>query len=122
MQLHTGQIGIDCTGLSGCSAPFGFDGGGASTYSALLAYGYSGTLRIGQVLDVENGNMSGPTLEGCHIRCDACVHGCTAGFYEPNCPRVILIPVVEIISNNQVRVVSFACFFLDEYGGSGNDS
>lgn len=116
------DMGIDCTDVSGWFGALQFDGTGASVYSDLLAYGYSGNLYIGQILNMENGNMSGPTLEGFTIRYDSCNHGCTANDFEPDCPRLVYIPVVDIISNSQVKIVSFAAFFLEECGGNGNNS
>jgi len=119
---NANDIGIDCTGESGWFGALRFDGSGASVYSDLIANGYSGVLRVGQVLDMENGNMSGPTMDGFTTRYDACTDGCTAGSYEPGCPKLVYIPVVEVLSNNQVKIVSFAAFFLLECGGSGNQS
>jgi hypothetical protein len=84
--------------------------------------GFNDILSVGQVLDIESGNMSGPTLEGFSSRYDACVNGCTAESFEPGCPKLVYVPVVEVLSNNQVQVVSFAAFFLDAIGGNGKDS
>lgn len=116
------DIGIDCTGVSGWFGALRFDGSGASTYSNLLAYGYRGVLRVGQILEMENGNMSGPTLDGFTTRYNQCISGCTADHFEPNCPRLVYIPVVDVISNSQVRIVAFAAFFLEGCGGNGNNS
>ncbi|MPM05760.1 hypothetical protein SDC9_52055 [bioreactor metagenome] len=119
---NTGDIGIDCTGLSGWFAALRFDGNGASIFSDLIANGYQGDLRIGQVINTESGNMSGPTMDGFTTRVAKCTDGCTASCYEPNCPRLVNIPVIEIVSNNEVRIVSFATFFVLECGGSGKDA
>ncbi|MGE4486015.1 MAG: pilus assembly protein TadG-related protein [Oscillospiraceae bacterium] len=116
------DIGIDCTGESGWFGALRFDDTGASIYSNLIAYGFSGELYIGQILDMENGNMSGPTMDGFTTRYNSCTAGCTADSFEPDCPRLVYIPVVEVLSNNQVKIVSFAAFFLLECGGSGNNS
>ena len=119
---NTGDIGIDCTGVSGWFGALRFDGSGASIYSDLLANGYSGTLSVGQVLEMENGNMSGPTMDGFTTRYNKCKDGCTADNYLPDCPRLVYVPVVEVISCNTVKIVSFAAFFLTECGGCGKDS
>ncbi len=119
---NTDEVGIDCTGVSGWFAPLRFDGAGASSYSTLIACGYDGELHIGQVLDIENGNMSGPTLDGFTTRYDSCTDGCTQESYEPDCPRLIRIPVITIISKSKVRIDAFAAFFITECGGNGNNS
>lgn len=116
------DMSIDCTEVSGWFGALQFDGTGASIYSNLLAYGYSGNLYVGQILNMEKGNMSGPTLEGFSTRYDNCHDGCTADNFEPDCPRLVYIPVVEVISKGQVKIVSFAAFFLLECGGNGNNS
>ena len=119
---NANDVGIDCTGVSGWFGALRFDGSGASTYSNLLAYGYTGALHVGQVLDMENGNMSGPTMDGFTTRYNRCTHGCTASNHEPNCPRLIYIPVVEVLSSSQVKIAAFSTFFLTECGGSGKNS
>lgn len=116
------DIGIDCTGVNGWFGPLRFAGSGACVYSDLIAHGYSGMLQVGQVLNIESGNMSGPTLDGFRTRYDACTHGCTADCYEPDCPKLVYIPVVEVLSHCQVKIVSFAAFFLEECGGCGRNS
>ena len=116
------DIGIDATGESGWFGALRFDGTGASIYSDLIAYGYSGQLCIGQVLEMENGNMSGPTMDGFTTRYNSCTDGCTADNFEPDCPRLVFIPVVQVLSNNHVKIVSFAAFFLLECGGNGQNS
>ncbi len=116
------DISIDCENLTGWFGALRFEGSGASVYTELLSYGYEGAIYVGQVLDMESGNMSGPTLDGFTTRYNACTHGCTATCFVPGCPRVVYIPVVEVLPFNQVKVVSFAPFFLLECGGSGLNS
>ena len=119
---NTGDIGIDCTGVSGWFGALRFDGSGASAYSDLLANGYSGNLFVGQVLEMENGNMSGPTMDGFTTRYNKCHDGCTAANYLPDCPKLVYVPVVEVLSGSGVKIVSFAAFFLTECAGTGRNS
>ena len=119
---NTDDIGIDCTGVSGWFGALRFDGSGASDYSELLANGYSGNLFVGQVLEMENGNMSGPTMDGFTTRFNKCHDGCTVENYLPDCPKIVYVPVVEVLSKNTVKIVAFATFFLTECGGTGNNS
>lgn len=119
---NTDDIGIDSTDVSGWFGALQFDGTGASVYSDLLAYGYKGNLHVGQILNMEDGNMSGPSLEGFSTRYYACIDGCTADSFQPDCPRLVYIPVVKILSSKQVQIEAFAAFFLTECGGNGNNS
>ena len=119
---NSGDIGIDSTGVNGWFGALRFEGSGASIYSNLLAYGYSGTLTVGQVLEMENGNMSGPTMDGFTTRYNRCNDGCTAEDYLPDCPRLVYIPVVQVVSSSRVKIVSFATFFLESCGGSGRNA
>jgi len=119
---NSSDIAIDIATASGWFGALRFEGSGASVYSDLLAYGYSGTLTVGQVLNMENGNMSGPTMDGFTRRYSKCEAGCTAESYLPDCPKLVYLPVVEVISSSQVKIVSFATFFLLDCGGNGNNS
>ncbi len=118
----TDDMGTDYETVSGWFGPLRFEGNGASSYTQLLKFGYDSALCVGDVLDIESGNMSGPTLDGISDRVNRCTGGCTPESYETKCPKLIYIPVVEIIADKQVQVVGFAAFFITEYGGSGKDS
>jgi Flp pilus assembly protein TadG len=97
-------------------------GGGAAEYRTMTKNGYPGQLAIGQVIDKETGNKSGPTEDGVNDRIAACtrIPPCSAADYEPDCPRLVWVPVIEEVDNKTVRVVGFAAFFLEEVEGSGN--
>lgn len=110
-----------CLRLGGC---------GASVYNNNLKYGYDGELKIGDVIACEPGNMSGPTREGITYRLNACPHTpqCSGESYVKTCPRVLLVPVVEVQRTTpggavkSVRVVGFAAFLVDEPPGCGNEN
>lgn len=101
-------------------------GGGASEYRETLKNGYAGSVSIGDVIDIESGNMSGPTSDGVNYRINLCRtrHSpeCTWDSYQPDCPRVIYVPVVEQIDSRRVRVVGFAAFFLKGVEGQGHEN
>ncbi len=118
----TELIGIDPSTASGWFGAVRFEGSGASLYSELLANGYTGVLTVGQVLEMESGNMSGPTLDGFTERVSRCTDGCTAESYLPDCPRQVYVPVIQVLPSKQVKIVAFAAFFLEECGGSGKNS
>lgn len=118
----TGVISIDTLSSSGWFGALRFDGSGAADYTYNIACGYSGKIQVGQVLDMESGNMSGPTLSGFSTRYNQCNDGCTAENHKADCPKVVFIPVVDVLSNKQVRINGFAAFFLISCGGSGGNS
>lgn len=115
-------IGIDPHTASGWFGAVRIDGSGASEYCELLANGYNGILTVGQVLDMENGNMSGPTMDGFTTRVSRCKDGCTADSYLRDCPRLVYVPVIDVLPGKQLKIVSFAAFFLESCGGNGNNS
>lgn len=111
----------------GWCGPLALGGNGASTYQDNLANGYQHPIKIGDVLDTENGNMSGPTKKAIETRFDRELHPpCTADNYQRDCPRVVTVPVVSSTSYSgkvkSVTVVGFAAFLIDNVPGNGNDS
>lgn len=99
-------------------------GNGAKIYENNIVSGYQGEIRLGDRLDIENGNMSGPTTGGVNERISQCEHtpACTVDSYEADCPRLITIPVVQECSQKTVEVKGFAMFFLDRVDGQGNEN
>jgi len=122
--------------------------GGASDYEDWLANGYDGEVTEGDTLPVQNGNISGPTIDavndervtqctdtqcaGTCSKSDATTtypahQYCTHDHYIIGCPRVIVTPVIEVIdptdSNSPVLVKGFAVFVLEEtvVGGGGDN-
>ena len=61
-------------------------------------------------------------MDGFTTRYNKCKDGCTAESYLPDCPKLVYVPVVEVISGSCIKIVSFATFFLTECEGSGKDS
>lgn len=99
-------------------------GGGAAEYRELTRDGYSGELVIGKAVDEETGNKSGPTEDGVRDRIAACtrIPACTASDYEPDCPRLVWVPVVQEVDSKTVKIVGFAAFFLERVDGSGSSN
>lgn len=102
-------------------------GGGANDYSDWLKNGYQGTLRIGQQLPVETGNMSNPTMDAFQKRYDKCTHypsdgGCTIEHFTDSCPRVVIVPVISYDSPHQVTIKGFSAFVIENCAGQGNNS
>jgi Flp pilus assembly protein TadG len=94
-------------------------GGGASDYEDYLAFGYSGSLEVGDAIPVETGNMTGPTYDGLSSRYYSCTHfvsegGCTAEHYVDDCPRIMTVPVVTYTDKHEVVIDSFALFIIED--------
>lgn len=122
------EIGFDSTGESGWFGALLFPDSQPADFADQLINGYDGTLYVDQILKMNSGNISGPTLAGFSGRITQCTDGCTWDHFvhEPLCPRVVFVPVVSTVGddlgNNYVRITSFAAFFLQETGGSGKSA
>ncbi len=103
-------------------------GNGTDVYRNNIKYGYSGIIKIGDLIDVEEGNMSGPTSNGVSYRISQCNHvpECSIDSYIEGCPRICIVPLGFVDegcgSEQKFRVTGFAAFLIDEYVGSGNEN
>ena len=97
------------------------DGTGAAQYRNDFINGSSKVISVGTELNMQTGNLSGPTQESFNTRI-AGHTGCTYENHEADCPRIVTIPVVNLLFNGDVKVVSFASFFLENIAGDGEDS
>ncbi len=117
-------------GGSGSNGNYGglaLGGNGASTYVSNIIDGYNGYLRVGDFVDTEPGNMSGPTAQGINTLISHCTHTpqCTYNRYDNDCPRIITVIMVETLDVNgrsEVKIVGFAKFFLIGVAGQGRNS
>lgn len=107
-------------GTTGNYGAIALGGTGASNYRNNLVNGYNGhSIRIGDDIETETGNMDGATLNGIRelMDSDFCEHGDDLSQIEVNCPRLIIIPVIDsfdIAGRSTVKVVGFTAFFLDD--------
>lgn len=122
----TGEIGGQYYGWFG---PLDLSGGGASDYEANLTNNYQGNISIGQIINTENGNMSGPTKRAIETRLaeDTRVPRNAFDNYDRNAPEIIFVPIVKFLNSDQntvyqVQVTGFAAFFLEGVSGNGTDS
>ncbi len=97
-------------------------GKGASNYKNNLINGFSQEVHIGDELNTEPGNMSGPT-DGIDQRLARCNDGCTFDNFRPDCPRILVIPMYDndISGRDQIIVTGFAAFFVDRAIGSTDE-
>ena len=90
---------------------------------------YTGILSVGDVVKIRPGLMARTeqgvkdpwdtdwSHTGVNLAIGACNHTppCTADNYVEDCLRVIIVPIVEMISDDEVRIVGFGRFFLEEF-------
>lgn len=109
---------------SGNYGALALGGTGALNYKNNLQYGYHGEIEIGELvsigedMDTEPGNMSGPTYEGVRyiLEQDTCPSHDLSKLSK-DCPRLIVIPVIDSFSiegRSTVKIMGFANFFLEE--------
>lgn len=120
----------DYSGWFGAIQLDGEQGGGAQEYEEDFIYGSSVLVSVGDILIPKNGVMNtGTTVESYNIRV-AGHEECTFEEHEPDCPRLVMVPIIQIIENkNQIkfRVAGFASMFLENCtqknnGNKGNES
>lgn len=90
---------------------------GANEFNQNILYGFNGTIEIGDVIDTEPGNMASSINTVAQvINSDPCS---TYDNYDPNSPRVWIIPVLDdmdVDGRSAVTVVGFAAFFVEVAG------
>ncbi|MDI6793202.1 MAG: TadE/TadG family type IV pilus assembly protein [bacterium] len=97
-------------------------GTGAANYEDKLKHGYDGDLRIGDMVTTEPGNMSGPTNDGIDYRMSGHEDE-TYTTYQPHSSRVVTVPIIDHLpqGRDEVTILGFSKFFLEEVGGQGNN-
>lgn len=114
-------------GYTGNYGAIALGGNGASNYLDNIVEGFDGRLMVGDQIDTEPGNMSGPTYTGVTSLLAECPHNpkCTAAEFEPDCPLLITIVIVDSMAVNgrkTVKIKGFASFFLTGVDGVGRES
>lgn len=100
-------------------------GRGAGNYLQNVMYGFAGMLHVGDVVETEPGNKSGPTREGIEYRLRLSPED---RWYDPypGDKRLLKVPIVDsfagVHGRDTVTVVGFAVFYLEELGGPGNEA
>ena len=104
------------SGWFGCLA---LNGPGANEYRDGIENGCRVDVRVGDIVTPKQGNNSGPTSQGVNSR-KAGHEACTYLNHEKNCPRLVMVPVLN--PNGNWEVVGFGQFFLEDVQGSGNSN
>lgn len=114
------------SGEEGNYGALALGGRGSENYRQNIMYGYPYRLGLGDEVETEPGNISGPTWEGVTYRLSQDTHHCTPQNYRLDCPRVVVVPVYDPATMNQgrntVKIVGFALFLLTGVDGQGNES
>ncbi len=90
---------------------------GAATYRCLLANGYSCCIKIGDQVQTEPGNMSGPTNQGMQQRWNSDTDrrtSITYAQYAGNGSRIVNVPIVASFPNGRggMQIIGFSAFML----------
>jgi Flp pilus assembly protein TadG len=104
------------SGWFGCLA---LNGPGANEYRDGIENGCSVIVRVGDIVTPKDGNNSGPTSQGVGSR-KAGHEACTYLNCEKNCPRLVMVPVLN--PNGNWEIIGFGQFFLEDVLGSGNSN
>jgi hypothetical protein len=115
------------SGTTGNYGGLALGGNGAAVYLSNIINGYDGSLSVGQYVSTEPVNISGPTGTGINTLIKDCDHvpKCTYDNYQPDCPRIITVVIVDSLDvkgKKEVKIVGFASFFLEGVDGSGKNS
>ncbi|RKD28854.1 hypothetical protein BET03_06990 [Thermohalobacter berrensis] len=101
-------------GYNGNYGAVALGGTGSNIFRNNVKYGYKGKLKVGDLIDTETGNMSGPTLEGIDFILQ--VDYSTFDNFSRDSLRLWTIPVVDTLAvdgRKEVKVVGFAEFFVE---------
>lgn len=103
-------------------------GTGGRIYRDNIHYGSQAVIYIGQTLQTETGNMTGPTSQGLTDRFAGDPHTTYSSWLndtppKPPCPRLVYVPVCEWMEipngKTDVYVKGFAAFFVEDVENSG---
>lgn len=122
--LYTLKYGAG-DGTTGNFGALALGGTGTRNYINNLVNGYQGKLRIGDYVSTEPGNMSNPTVTAVNQIISSCHHvpTCSVEHFEPDCPRILKVVVVDSLDldgRDTAQIVGFAAFLVEGVGGQGN--
>ena len=120
-----GEVQLPACLTSGPCA--GMPASGAASYGCLLRYGYCCEVKVGETLNKQTGNMSGPNREGIRYRFEHDTvrdEGVSYADYAAaggNGQRLVTVPITQD-GGATVTVTGFANFFLKNVPGTGGNS
>jgi hypothetical protein len=103
-------------------------GPGASTYADNLEFGYSGTVKKGDMVDTQPGNIANPTKTALQNRIDRCTNDCdypcTYSDHTDRCPRTVTLLVcsyTNLHGRDEIKVEGFVTFFIQSVQKTGGN-
>lgn len=102
-------------GYKGNYGAVALGGKGANVYRDNIKFGYNGELKVGDIIDTEPGNMSGPTFQGIEYIVDS--DNYSFNNFARDSLRIWTIPIVDSLDVNgrkSVTIVGFAVFFMED--------
>ncbi|SEA83837.1 Putative Flp pilus-assembly TadE/G-like [Thalassobacillus cyri] len=102
------------------------EGPGAKSYEESLTYGFEETLKVGDVINTQTGNIAGATRKGIDYRIGECPNP-EGDIQKRDCPRIMKVIVYKLYeqATNQmksVQITGFAYFYVTERMGANDDS
>jgi Flp pilus assembly protein TadG len=109
-------------GTAGSWGALALGGSGASTYRQNIIGGYSGTLALGDSVNLEHGNIVGPTNQGFDTRMsnasESSFNQTPPSTLSATDPQIILVPMVDFTTST---IVGFAEMYVIGITGNGSD-
>lgn len=108
-------------GLSGNYGPLALGGDGASTYRNNLLYGYTTTVRVGDTVYTQTGNITQATRSGIDYLIGSDPYSTYYNVSQDSL-RIITIMIVDTLDlsgKKPIKVLGFASFYLEGLSGSG---
>ena len=103
-------------------------GRGASDYAHDLEFGYNGTVKKGDKVDTEPGNIANPTKSAVQSRINRCTnecdYPCSYSDHADECPREVTLLVcsyTDLHGRDEITVEGFVTFFIESVSKTGGN-
>ncbi|WP_249870298.1 TadE/TadG family type IV pilus assembly protein [Oceanobacillus saliphilus] len=124
---QTYELKVDAgDSISGNFGVLALDGPGAKSYEETLTHGFDESLKVGDIVNTQTGNIAGPTRRGIDYRIANCPYP-EGDYQERDCSRVMLVVVYtpHLMQNNQmksVKITGFAYFYVNQQMSNTDDT
>ncbi|WP_176330276.1 TadE/TadG family type IV pilus assembly protein [Oceanobacillus rekensis] len=124
---QTYELKVDAgDSVSGNFGVLALEGPGAKNYKETLTHGFDESLKVGDIVNTQTGDIAGPTRDGIKYRIDNCPYP-DGEYQERDCPRVMLVVVYKPYSQStnqmqSVKITGFAYFYVSERMGKTDKS
>ncbi|MFC4023927.1 pilus assembly protein TadG-related protein [Oceanobacillus longus] len=124
---ETYELKVDAgDSISGNFGVLALEGPGAKTYEETLKHGFDESLKVGDIVNTQTGNIAGKTKAGIDYRIANCPYP-DGDYQERDCPRVMLIIVYKPhpTENKQIKsveITGFAYFYVNQQMSNTDDT